>query len=96
MTIANEVKKFLVDRGMFEDDANAVLERMKTAPENGAMKDRWNDPVSDYPPAIKALALFSAKKHGLEYIDENIPKAWFRPMFDDEQMAKIEANKVDQ
>jgi len=61
--------------------ADAVMEAVKSAPENEAMQGRWSDSAEGYPPAIFILAWMSAKEKALEWIDANCPKAWYRPMF---------------
>lgn len=75
----------LVDRGMFEDQAKAVMVLVQADPVNEPMKDRWNDRVDGYPPQMQAVCLVSIKSQALEWIDKNCPKAWFRSMFTAEQ-----------
>ena len=81
MTIEDTIKKWLFDRGMFENQCNAVLERMKADPTNEAMAGRWTDTADGYPPQIMNIMWHSAKQEALAFIDETCPLAWFRPMF---------------
>jgi len=81
MTFEEAVKNMLYNCGMFERQAEAVSKAMKADEANAAMKDRWNDNIEDYPPVMMALMWMSAKQHALQYIDENCPNAWFRPLF---------------
>lgn len=71
----------LVNNGMFEDQAKAVMAEVVEHPATVSMKDRWNDSVDGYPPQMKAVCLVAIKTQALEWIDRNCPKAWFRPMF---------------
>lgn len=71
----------LVNNGMFENQAKAVMDEVVKHPSNEPMKDRWNDRVDGYPPQMQAVCLLSIKTQALEWIDKNCPQAWFRPMF---------------
>ena len=71
----------LVNRGMFENQAKEVMQRVMTK-ENDTMAGRWQDKVSDYPPALKGVIWMGVEHETLEYIKENCPEAWFRPVFD--------------
>lgn len=75
----------LVDRGMFETQAKAVMEAAMADPVNEAMQGRWNDAVDGYPPQMQAVCLVSIKSQALKWIDQNCPQAWFRAMFTDEK-----------
>lgn len=50
MTLQEKMKSMLTERGMFDDMADEVLERVKAAPENEAMIGRWHDDIEGYPP----------------------------------------------
>jgi len=80
-SLETKLSKMLEENGMFPNDAKAVVEAMKAAPENETMKERWGDSWQDYPSAILSLAWLSAKEYALKWIDTNHPKAWYRPMF---------------
>ena len=65
---------------MFASDANAVLEMyQEKTPE---MTGRWHDVVDDDPFKLVAAILLGIDKVALEYIEANIPNAWFKPMFE--------------
>lgn len=87
MTFEQFIHAQLFERGMFERDVKAVIERVKAAPENEPMAQRWNDDVSGYPPQMQGVAWLTAKTHALEYIVQNCPKAWFRSFFETETRA---------
>jgi len=76
----------LFNSGLFDAQIDAVMERVKAAPENEAMQGRWNDDASGYPPPLLNVAWFSVKHHALGYIDETCPQAWFRPLFTNEPL----------
>jgi hypothetical protein len=86
-TFEQKLKEQLVAYGMFEDWADEVIGRLKSTDVTKSMEGRWGDEVSGYPDSVYAILWVSAKREALEYIKENCPQAWFRPMFDDE-MAK--------
>lgn len=81
MTFEEKIKELLVGNGMFPHQSDEVMERIKTDEAHKSMKRRWTDSVDDYPPQMIQIVWLIAKQHALEYIDENLPKAWFRPMF---------------
>ena len=81
MTFEDKIKEMLVEHGMFENDAAAIVETMKADEVNEPMAHRWNDSVEDYPQSVLIILWASARATALEYIDANCPKAWFRPMF---------------
>ncbi len=45
------------------------------------MKERWGDAVEDYPPVMVNVLWVSVKHIAVEWIDRELPEAWFRPMF---------------
>jgi len=99
-TIEQRLRKNLSEQGVFDEQIDEIMQRVKSAPENASMAQRWNDLASDYPPTIMSLAWFSTKRHALEYIDEKCPQAWFRPLFvsessgsNDEQLARCNATE---
>ena len=81
MSIEETIKDRLVSLGMFPQQVDVVIGRMKENEANDAMQGRWGDSPDGYPEEIMLLAWYSAKEEALRYIDECIPKAWFRPMF---------------
>lgn len=70
--------------GMFESQANEVMEiaipRMNVVTDG--YKIDFNDCSSTYPEAIYNVLFISVKAVAREWIAENKPQAWFRPMFE--------------
>ena len=81
MNIKDDLKKFLCDNGLFEDMADQVMESIIGDPANEAMQGRWEESIEFYPSQLIEVLRDSAKYHALRWIDSNLPKAWFRPMF---------------
>ena len=81
MTIEDKIMEMLVEHGMWDNQAVAVMEMMKADEVNESMAHRWNDNVEDYPLSMLAILWMKAKGTALKYIDANCPEAWFRPMF---------------
>ena len=44
-------------------------------------KVTWDSPAEDYPDAFYAVGFLTVKRAAVQWIDENIPQAWFRAMF---------------
>ena len=80
-TIKDWVVNYCFERGMFEDQALAVFEAVKASPANEAMEGRWNDPVDGYHQAILNVLALSVKQEAVTWIEKNLPKAWYKPMF---------------
>ena len=85
MTIREYLEGKLVERGLFEDQAHEVMNRViaedansKTGP---IMGNRWQDVAEGYPPQLFAVLWISVKQHTLAWIDESKPHAWYRPLF---------------
>jgi len=82
LTIAEEVKKFLSDRGMFPNQVEDVFKLASEYYAHNEMVGRWNDKPSDYGQApIMNIILANVKDIALKYIDETCPEAWFRIAF---------------
>jgi len=84
MTTKEKFAQMLTDRGMFESQANAVMDIF--VPEVDAVsagyRVTWERPASEYPDAFYAVGFMYLKKTALRGIDENLPQAWYRAMFE--------------
>jgi len=79
MTIREKMEQMLFEHGMFESQAKEVMDKVEK--EEVEMKGRWDDEETDYPTPMINVAWIAVKHHALEWIDANLPKAWYRPMF---------------
>lgn len=83
-TVKQKLESMLIQRGMFESQAESVME--KAIPElNSIVKDyniRFDSSSSEYPEVIYSILFMSVKKVALEWIEENVPMAWYKPMFE--------------
>jgi len=73
--------KYLVINGMSSEQAIDIMATVKE--EDSPMKGRWNDTFEGYPDTMLPILMFGVRREALKYIDENCPKAWFRPVFVD-------------
>jgi hypothetical protein len=92
-TVRQRCMGFLVGRGMFENQAKEVMDKFE---EEFVKEDPYNKKLlrssaSDYPPVILTILFLRLKAEALVWIDANLSLAWFRPMFDDEQLKSIQA-----
>lgn len=78
-TFEGRIKQQLTSRGMFEPQADAVLAVLKDR--HPEMSGRWGDPITDYPGALYGVIWLSAREEAVKWIDANLPKAWYRPLF---------------
>lgn len=84
MTIEEKLVEMLYESGLFKNQAVEIVERAKANVVNESMQNRWQDQAEGYPPQLLAVLWVSVKDHALEWIDENCPQAWFRPLFDND------------
>jgi hypothetical protein len=83
-SLYGKLRAMLCDNGMFDKDADAILERVIAADvkdTGGSMANRWGTDASGYPPQLMVALLISTKAHAVEWIDEKVPQHWARPMF---------------
>jgi len=83
MTFKDKAKEMLTERGLSEDEAEAVIEKVVAAPETAAMQGRWDSHIEGYPPQVVNVLWVTVKTHALEYIEATCPLAWFKPMFEE-------------
>lgn len=81
MTVEQRIKDMLFNAGLFGADLDEVMKRFKAQPHVQAVK--FTDHESSYPTPLMATLWTSARRIGLEYIDETCPQAWFRSEFED-------------
>jgi len=79
MTIVESLKSKLESQGLFPDQADAVLEILKS--ENPIMGNRWNDDEGDYPNSLISVLWVAAQSCAVRWIDKNVPKHWARVVF---------------
>lgn len=82
MTFEQKIRELLSEYGLWpEQHIDAVVKRAKESPMNDGMEGRWGDDMEGYPPTILSILWLAVKTITVEYIDEVMPQAWFRPMF---------------
>jgi hypothetical protein len=89
MTTKEKLLRFLVSTGMFPNQAEAVFERALPQLEVDDYRVTWDGPCDDYPEVIYGCWLMVLKEVALEWIDENLPNAWYRPMFTPDPEAEL-------
>lgn len=91
-TLHQFVVEYLISKGLWPSEAEAIFEVMKVDPANVVMKDRWGD--AGYPASILVCASMSADEAAKEWLEKNKPQHWARPMFDEKMMAEIKAKQA--
>jgi len=81
MTLEEKIKEMLFERGLFEDQAKEIFDMMREDKANESMQDRWRDDIAGYPEPLLAVLWMSAKLTAVQWIDDNCPQAWYRPLF---------------
>lgn len=83
MTIENALKKKLIDHGLWEEEANAVLEAAKADLINESMNGRWTDDEEGYPSTILVAIWFNIKSIAVDWLRANKPNHLALSMFGD-------------
>ncbi len=76
-TVRKKLELMLIERGMYEDEATAVMDIVVKQ-----VDDKWDLPAVHYPNEFYAAMFLSyVNPAALEWIDKNAPDAWYRDMF---------------
>lgn len=81
MTIREVLVKQLKDNGMFDNQANEVIDGYAAGPFGESMRGRWDEDTTGYPEQLLGVLWLGVRAEALAWIDENCPAAWFKPMF---------------
>lgn len=76
----------LVNNGMFESQATQVVDSVGGTDETQPtwskdMQKLWGEDIEGYPTSLRAVVKMAVYDAAVQWIDANLPKAWFRPMF---------------
>lgn len=87
-TTLNQLENMLIANGMFANQAKQVAELGKSVIEDAFTGEdepkyqiSWDRPSDEYPDIIYSLMFKVIKPVAAKWIEENIPQAWFKPMF---------------
>lgn len=83
MTVREKLESILISNGMFESQAKEVID-LSIPNLNNLIQGyhiNFDSPSNDYPNIAYVIWFKEIKPIALKWIDENIPLAWFRPMF---------------
>lgn len=81
MKIRAKMLANLCNKGLFEEQAKKIMESYEQSPMGQPMKGRMDDDEEGYPPVVLATTWAGVKHTALQWIDENAPQHWARPMF---------------
>ncbi len=81
VTFRQWAQTYLEERGMFPDQASAVVKATEDDPASEAMRGRWTDDTEGYPTPLLAVMAMAINHAAVTWIDANCPQAWYRPMF---------------
>lgn len=83
MTTKEKLIQSLINHGMFNSQALKVVDY--AIPELKHLEDfhsiTWDRPASEYPNVLHGILFSAIKPFALKWIEDNLPKAWFKPMF---------------
>lgn len=83
MTTREKLKEMLTSKGMFDTQADLVLEKAipKIEKLTPGYNITWDRPAKEYPNSVYIALWITLSETALEWIDENLPRAYFRSMF---------------
>ena len=81
VSFEHAVTDWLVNNGMSPEQAAQVIAKAKEHKPLESFKNRWKDDTTSYPPMMMKVVLLGVKQVAIKWIDENLPGAWYRPLF---------------
>jgi hypothetical protein len=81
MTTKERFLKMITDNGVFDDQAEKMMQSVIEEFNADSYKVTWDRPASEYPDAFYIVCFMRIKPIIVKWIDANIPQAWFRAMF---------------
>lgn len=83
MTTREKLIEMCIDNGMFPEQAKEVVELAISEIDKlvDGYKTTWDRPANEYPDGLYAVMFLTVADVAIKWIDENLPKAWFRSMF---------------
>jgi hypothetical protein len=84
MNVTEQMMKLMQGRGLNEREARLVIERVMKSdkPELKLFREMHDQSV---PEPTLGLFWYPVREEALQYIEENCPLAWFKPMFFDQE-----------
>ncbi len=83
MTTREKFEKMLTNNGMFESQAKKVMDLAIPVVDGfDNYKMTWERPANEYPDPLYAVIYMMIEPIALKWIEDNCPKAWFKPMFE--------------
>ena len=76
MTIRNKLLEELVSHGLWEEEANTILDTLEN--DTPPMTGRWHEDANNYPPQMFTVLFILVKAAAVKYIDENCPNHFAR------------------
>ena len=78
MNVQDKLLSMLIERGMFESQANDVIELVKVSGKAGSMRDNWLKDIDGYPEIVVSVLWAITKDIAIKWVEDNKPDAWFK------------------
>lgn len=84
MTFRDKFKLMIVGNGLFPEQAEEIMKSIENAEDDYllSLQERLNDHIEGYPQSVLTVGWFVVKSFSLEWIEQNCPNAWCKPMFE--------------
>lgn len=77
-TVREFLYEWLFNKGLFEDEANAILDGV----DHGALTEIYGKRIGEYPTALRATSVMVVEAIAADWLKENFPRHGARPLFD--------------
>ena len=81
MTVKERALKTLTSNGMFPSQAEKVFQLALPKMETPDHTTTWDKDSSEYPDVLYVVWAMILRDAALEWIDANLPEAWYHPLF---------------
>ena len=78
MTVADKLSALLVKHGLWDHEAEAIIQTMREDDANANLAEVFNKEWDGYPPQFHAVAWMITKRQAIEWIDANKPQHFAR------------------
>ncbi len=83
VTIRDYLRKEIYDRGIFENQVDAIMAMIVPEGATAPLHDILEKSIKGYPDMVLMMSWITVKKIAADWLRDNTPQHWARPMFDD-------------
>ena len=81
-TLYQKMHDMLTSRGLYQASADEIMATVRAEQEADGPATHLGQPADGYPDMVIAAMWLVVKSAAVDWIDANLPLAWYRPMFE--------------